>query len=169
MLINFLINSINFKKEYIKPNKKYFIYIMKVNKIKANHHYKNLLLKIKHKPLIIGNLFSYLTKKPCIYFKLIEEDKLLKNKINTIFYTGKKNNDLSDILKTNINYILAYKNFKNSFNFKIIDKSSFFEEKNFEIYSDPSIISFLVRSFLVNKFKRYKTLYVLEFFINFLF
>ena len=154
MLINFLINSINFKKtEYIKPNKKYFIYIMKVNKIKANHHYKNLLLKIKHKPLIIGNLFSYLTKKPCIYFKLIEEDKLLKNKINTIFYTGKKNNDLSDILKTNINYILAYKNFKNSFNFKIIDKSSFFEEKNFEIYSDPSIISFLAKELLdkINK------------------
>lgn len=125
---------------------------MKIKENKDKYYY-NVLLKINHKPLIIENIFTYIIKSPNKFFNLIEEDKLLSNKINSFFHIKKKSNNLTDVLKNNINFILTYKKYKNSFNFNIINNSSFLEEKNFEIYSDPSIITFLSKDLLeqINK------------------
>ena len=57
-------------------------------------NYISILNKIKHKPIIIEFIFTYITNNPLKIFKLIEIDKNLKNNINSFFIFSKKKNDL---------------------------------------------------------------------------
>ena len=114
---------------------------------KSKNYYLNILLKIKHKPIIIEYIFSFLTNNPFIFFKLLEKDELLKNEINSFFNKKKKNNNLSDTLNSNINYILTFNKFMKKFNLNNININSLLEEKNSEILSDPSVTTFYSKKF----------------------
>ena len=53
-------------------------------------NYISILNKIKHKPIIIEFIFSYITNNPLKIFKLIEIDKNQKNDINYFLSFQKK-------------------------------------------------------------------------------
>ena len=68
--------------------------------------FNNILQKINHKPLIISHIFSYMRNEPHKFINIIEKDKKLKDSLNLIFSSVKKNfNDLNHELIENIELI----------------------------------------------------------------
>ena len=53
------------------------------NKIKNNNSdYNCILRKIKHKPIIVEHIFSFIKDEPYKFIYLIEKDMTLKNSLN---------------------------------------------------------------------------------------
>ena len=77
-----------------------------------NHIY--VLNKIKHKPLIFKDIFSFASNRPYIFIRLIHTSKYLKSELKTTFAKLKKNNKLSSEFNENFQKIIDYK--------KIVDK-----------------------------------------------
>ena len=99
-------------------------------------------MKVRHKPLIIKYIFSFLMKRPYSFLELIEKEEHLKSSLNNIFSSTKKINDLPNDIKNNLYFLLAYKNFKSNFTINSQINSFLFEEKNFD-QLDPSITKLL--------------------------
>ena len=77
-----------------------------------NHLY--ILNKIKHKPLIFQNIFSFASARPYIFIDLISKNKNLKSDLKSTFTKLKKNNRLSSEFNTNLQKFISYR--------KIVDK-----------------------------------------------
>ena len=52
--------------------------------------YISILRKVKHKPIIIEFILSFIKQQPYILFELIEKDKKLASSINSLFKSVKK-------------------------------------------------------------------------------
>ena len=62
-----------------------------------------ILHKIKNKPLIIGQIFSFCLNRPNIFYNLLLTDTLLKQKLNIIFSTIQiQNNKLDESFNNNL-------------------------------------------------------------------
>ena len=107
-----------------------------------NENYISIINKIKHKPIIIEFIFSYLRNNPLQIFKLIEIDKNLKNNINSFFISTKKSNDLSKTLNDNIYAIQIFKIYQEILFGDNICYTNIFAEYIMENNSFPSFIDF---------------------------
>jgi hypothetical protein len=101
---------------------------MNSNQGKADN-YISIIMKMRHKPLIIKYILSFLIKRPYIILELIEKDEHLKSSLNTLFSSTKKINDLPNDIKNNLYFLFAYKNFKSSFNINSSENSFYFKSK----------------------------------------
>ena len=72
-----------------------------------NHIY--ILNKIKHKPLIFKEIFSFASFRPYIFIDLISKSKYLKSDLKSTFAKLKKNNKLSSEFNTNLQKFASYK------------------------------------------------------------
>ena len=107
-----------------------------------NENYISIINKIKHKPIIIEFIFSYLRNNPLQIFELIEIDKNLKNNINSFFISTKKSNDLSKTLNDNIYAIQIFKIYQEILFGDNICYTNIFAEYIMENNSFPSFIDF---------------------------
>ena len=83
------------------------------NKIKNDVlGYNCILRKIKHKPIIVECLFSFIKDKPYKFLNLIEKDSILKESLNSIFNFSLKVNNFSKELNNNIRLIKIFKKMK---------------------------------------------------------
>ena len=123
-----------------------------------NANYISILNKIRHKPIIVEFIFSFIKNKPLNIFQIIEKDKYLKNSINSFFISSKKINSLSETLNNNIYIIQIFKSYQDIFfNYNINYNKIFAEEitktnKN----SFPSFIYFQAK-YILNKIIEDKT------------
>ena len=79
------------------------------NKIKNDVlGYNCILRKIKHKPIIVECLFSFIKDKPYKFLNLIEKDSILKESLNSTFNFSLKGNNFSKELNNNIRLIKIY-------------------------------------------------------------
>ena len=53
-------------------------------------NYISILMKVRHKPLIIKYIFSFLIKRPYSFLELIEKEEYLKSSLNNLFSSTKK-------------------------------------------------------------------------------
>ena len=116
---------------------------MNSNQGKAGN-YTSIIMKVRHKPLIIKYIISFLMKRPYSILELIEKDEHLKSSLNILFSSTKKINDLPNDIKNNLYFLLAYKNFKSRFNINSPENSFLFEEQNFDKF-DPSITNIIAK------------------------
>ena len=65
--------------------------------------YISKLLKIKHKPILIEYILSFIRNNPNILIELIKEDNFLKAHLNKLFNKLKKNINLNPELILNLN------------------------------------------------------------------
>ena len=72
-----------------------------------NHIY--IINKIKHKPLIFKDIFSFASNRPYIFINLINTSKYLKLDLKTTFSKLKKNNKLSSEFNSNFQKFIGYK------------------------------------------------------------
>ena len=72
-----------------------------------NHIY--ILNKIKHKPLIFKEIFSFALTRPYIFMNFISKSKYLKSDLKSTFAKLKKNNKLSSEFNTNLQKFASYK------------------------------------------------------------
>ena len=82
---------------------------MKNEKEKKNIEFISILNKIKHKPLIIQNIFPFLDNRPFILPCLLDKDINLSQELNKIYKSVKKNSDLSSQINPNIYKFVTYK------------------------------------------------------------
>ena len=120
--------------------------------------YISKLLKIKHKPILIEYILSFIKNNPTILLRLIREDKYLKADLNNLFSNLKKNNSLSPELCCNLNLLLIHKHFIQEIKHKINYESLFLNKKNGNII-DPSFISFYTNE-LIRKIESKKNDYI---------
>jgi len=108
------------------------------------NHYLTILNKVIHKPLLIENIFTFIRNRPFIFSELIENDKIIKDKLNLIFSSTKKANTLNEICNKNINILLFYKIFKE----RLFNEINYINFDYFEDYTEkhsncnPSFIKF---------------------------
>ena len=127
---------------------------MEININKENtSDYDSILQKIKHKPLIVEYIFSFIKNEPYKFLHLIEKDKILKESINSQFSFVSKNNDFSKEINENIQLIIICKKFQEAlrqYNKKEIKKLNKYDyEENGIIGNlDPSILVFESKNFL---------------------
>ena len=129
-------HSNNNKKNKNKKNEK-----TKTHEIK-NTYYISILNKIRHKPIIIEFIFSFIKNNPLQIFKIIEIDKRLKNTINSFFISSKKINDLSKTLNNNITIIQIFKLYQDILLADNICYQNIFDENTTKNNSFPSFIDF---------------------------
>ena len=113
------------------------------NKIENNKSdYNCILRKIKHKPIIVEFIFSFIKDEPYKFLYLIEKDTTLKNSLNSTFNLVIKDNTFSKELNYNIQLIKTYKKIqKFCRNQKIFNYSPYeFETYVIENTIDPSFI-----------------------------
>ena len=72
-----------------------------------NHIY--ILNKIKHKPLIFKDIFSFASNRPYIFINLINTSQHLKSDLKATFAKLKKNNKLSSEINVNLQKFIYYK------------------------------------------------------------
>lgn len=120
--------------------------------------YISKLLKIKHKPIILEYILSFIKCNPTILLRLIREDKYLKADLKILFSNLKKNNSLSPELCNNLNLLLIHKHFIQEIKHKINYESLFLNKKN-ENVIDPSFISFYTNE-LIRKIESKKNNYI---------
>jgi hypothetical protein len=113
-----------------------------------NTNYISILNKIKHKPIIIEFIFSYIRNNPLPIFILIEKDKKLKNDINSFFISTKKNNYLSNAINYNINAIQNFKLYQDILVGQDICYVNIFAEYIMENNAFPSFINFKTKYIL---------------------
>ena len=123
-----------------------------------NANYISILNKIRHKPIIVEFIFSFIKNKPLKIFQIIEKDKYLKNSINSFFISSKKINNLSETLNNNIYIIQIFKSYQDIFfNYNINYNNIFAEEiTKTNINSFPSFIHFQAE-YILNKIIEDKT------------
>ena len=68
-----------------------------------------ILNKIKHKPIIFKEIFSFASARPYIFIELISKSKYLKSDLKSTFTKLKKNNKLSYEFNTNLQKFISYK------------------------------------------------------------
>ena len=120
--------------------------------------YISKLIKIKHKPILIEYILSFIKNNPTILLRLISEDKFLKAKLTNLFINLKKNTSLSQELCCNLNLLLIHKHFIQEIKHEINYESLFLKKKN-ENVIDPSFISFYTNS-LIRKIESKKNNYI---------
>ena len=78
--------------------------------IKSNEK-KNIsiLIKIKHKPIILESIFSFAQNRVFIIIDQISRNKILKSSLKKTFDNSKKNNYLSQEINTNIEKYIYYR------------------------------------------------------------
>ena len=124
---------------------------------KKNEKYISVLNKIKHKPIIIEFIFSFIRDNPLPIFIIIEKDKNLKNDINSFFITTKKSNYLSNALNYNINIIQNFKLYQDILIGQDICYTNIFAEYIMENNSFPSFINFKTKYILKKIYGEDKT------------
>ena len=127
-----------------------------VDNIKENNIllYNSILQKIRHKPLIVSNIFSYVKDQPYKFMALIEKDITLKNSINSLFFNTKINNKLSEELNENIRLIKTYSKIGS-----IIKEN---KNKEINIFNTNSFEFYAIKNKLDPSFSKYKTHYYLK-------
>ena len=127
-----------------------------VDNIKENNIllYNSILQKIRHKPLIVSNIFSYVKDQPYKFMALIEKDITLKNSINSLFFNTKINNKLSEELNENIRLIKTYS--------KIRSIITEYKNKEINISNTNSFEFYAIKNKLDPSFSKYKTHYYLK-------
>ena len=127
-----------------------------VDNIKENNIllYNSILQKIRHKPLIVSNIFSYVKDQPYKFMALIEKDITLKNSINSLFFNTKSNNKLSEELNENIRLIKTYSKIRS-----IIKEN---KNKEINIFNTNSFEFYAIKNKLDPSFSKYKNNYYLK-------
>ncbi len=69
----------------------------------------SILIKIKHKPIILESIFSYAQNRVFIIIDQISRNKILKSSLKKTFDNSKKNNFLSQEINTNIEKYIYYR------------------------------------------------------------
>ena len=111
----------------------------------------SILIKIKHKPIILESIFSFAQNRVFIIIDQISRNKILKSSLKKTFDKSKKNNNLSPEININIqkyiyyrkileeyqHLLKIYKNYINNINTKLnniiqknINKVKFFQNKD---------------------------------------
>ena len=126
-----------------------------IKEIIDNNKYISILRKVKHKPIIIEFIFSFIKYKTYILFELIEKDKIIASSINSFFKSVKKSNKLSQTINYNIKILLFYKIFKEY----ILDYSPndiySYDEQNFsKKNTDPTFINYKLKYILDETLER---------------
>ena len=119
-------------------------------------NYNSLLIKIKHKPIILEYIFSFAQNRAFVIIEQVSRDEILKSSLKKTFENSKKKNNLSLELNTNINkymyyrkiledYQDLYKKTKNDFNnantlLNNIVKKNIIKEK---LFNNKEIIDFM--------------------------
>ena len=104
--------------------------------------YNCILRKIKHKPIIVEYLFSFIKDKPYKFLNLIEKDTILKESLNSTFNFSLKGNKFSKELNDNICLIKIYK--------KIQEYCRNLKNKD-DIYSPDKFENYLFKNLCINK------------------
>ena len=126
------------------------------------YEYNSILQEIRHKPLIVEYIFSFIKDKPYKFLILIEKDKTLKDLINSQFNTANANNSFSKETNDNIQTLILYKKLKETLHqFKDKDASILvnyaFEENGIKNNPDPSFLIYK-SNYILNKIKDDKIL-----------
>ena len=131
--------------------------------IKSNEQKNNsILIKIKHKPILIEYIFSFMENRAFIIIDQISRNKILKSSLKKTFDNSKKNNYLSPEININIKKYIYYrkileeyqdlikisKNYINNTNTKLnsiiqknIIKDNFFKNKDIiEFMNETKVI-----------------------------
>ena len=69
----------------------------------------SILIKIKHKPIILESIFSFAQNRVFIIIDQISRNKILKSSLKKTFDNSKKNNYLSQEVNTNIEKYIYYR------------------------------------------------------------
>ena len=78
--------------------------------VKYNEQKNNsILIKIKHKPIILESIFSYAQNRVFIIFDQISRNRILKSSLKKTFDNSKKNNYLSPEININIKKYIYYR------------------------------------------------------------
>ena len=124
------------------------------NKIKNNKpEYICILRKIKHKPIIVELIFSFIKDKPYKFLYLIEKDTTLKNSLNYSFNLVIKGNTFSKELNENIQLIKIYKKMQEFCRLQKNKESNIYFPYDFEKYVikhtlDPSFLVYKSKEIL---------------------
>ena len=150
--------------------------------VKYNEQKNNsILIKIKHKPIILESIFSYAQNRVFIIFDQISRNRILKSSLKKTFDNSKKNNYLSPEININIKkYIYyrkileeyqdlfkIYRNYINNTNTKLnniiqknIIKDNFFKNKNIiefmnetKLIDDDSNIAKIIEKYVDRNYK----------------
>ena len=70
-----------------------------------------ILNKIKYKPIILDNIFSFSLNRPYILLNMISNDKILKEAMKKVFYNTKVKNQLSNELNNNLYNYIKYRKY----------------------------------------------------------
>ena len=133
-----------------------------IKEIIDNNKYISILRKVKHKPIIIEFIFSFIKYNTYILFELIEKDKILASSINSYFKSVKKNNNLSQTINYNFKILLFYKIFKEYIlDYSPNDIYSFDEHYSSKKNTDPSFINYKL-NFILEKVLERDSLDILE-------
>jgi len=98
------------------------IYFKNENEPLLSNNKLSLLNKIKHKPIILEYIFSFILKRSYILVNFITNDKYLNLTIKNTFDKLKKKNYLSQEINENINLYSRYK--------KILEIITKYKEEN---------------------------------------
>ena len=150
--------------------------------IKSNEK-KNIsiLIKIKHKPIILESIFSYAQNRVFIIIDQISRNKILKSSLKKTFDKSKKNNNLSPEININIqkyiyyrkileeyqHLLKIYKNYMNNINTELnniiqknINKVKFFENKDIikfmnetKLIDDDNAISKIIEKYIDKNYR----------------
>ena len=118
--------------------------------------YNCLLRKIRHKPIIMSSIYSFVQNRPYILYHLISKDLLLKSSLKAIFANAQKDNDFSKELNENINHYKLYRELKDKLTRDLEElKPKIFNEneKLNDIIQKPKRYSKLDINSLLEKFK----------------
>jgi len=133
------------------------------NEFKSNEQKNNsILIKIKHKPIILEYIFSFMENRAFVIIEQISRNEILKSSLKKTFDNSKKDNYLSPEINKNIKKYIYYrkileefqnlfkisKNYINNTNTKLnsiiqknITKENFFKNKNIiEFMNETKII-----------------------------
>ena len=80
-------------------------------KIVTKKNKLNILNKIRHKPILLESIFSFIEKRFYIIIYFISEDKRLKSDMKKFFDNTKQRNNLSKELNINIQKYTFYREF----------------------------------------------------------
>jgi len=113
-----------------------------------------ILNKIKHKPLLLNQIFTFVCNRPYIFPYLIDSDSILKKQLkNTIEPMNKKNDLMKDVNENICKYIIFRLLYETNINTGEISDISL---KNYllkNITSEPSMINFFSEK-IIQTFKK---------------
>ena len=114
-----------------------------------------ILNRIKHKPILLDNIFSLVSRRPYIFPYLIDSDPILKKHLkNTIEPMNKKNNLMNNINNNICKYISFRLLFETNINTGEVDVISL-KNNLINNNSQPSMINFFLKK-LISTFKASK-------------